>query len=184
LTDRAEHVFPPMKDEGPVPVHSSRIINYVPVNWQAIHDLIAWCEHGVAPAGDTGFELTKDNAVVLAPQAAGRRGIQPVVSATANGGVRADVEAGETVTLEARAETPPGGGTIVSVEWDTKGRGDWSSTDALDGSQQAVTVRRTCWFEKPGTYFPAVRVWSHRDRDIDARSRRLPNIARVRVVVT
>jgi hypothetical protein len=81
FTERAEHVFPPMKSEGPVPVHSSRVINYVPVIWQAIHDMIAWCEQGIAPASDTRFELTADNELLLADTAEARGGIQPVISA-------------------------------------------------------------------------------------------------------
>jgi hypothetical protein len=185
FTDRAEHVFPPMKDEGRTPVHSTRLINYTPVNEQAIHDVIAWCEQGIAPAEDTGFELTIDNAIVLAPTAAERRGIQPVVVATANGSARADVAVGEPVTLEVQAETPPGAGTIIAVEWDMLGLGNWPINDeTIDGSKTSLTARTTYAFNQPGTYFPSVRVSSHRQGDVNARGRRVPNIARVRVVVT
>jgi hypothetical protein len=183
--DRAEHIFPPMKDEGPVPVHSTRLINYTPGIEQAMHDVIDWVENGVAPADDTGYEFTRDKAVVLAPTAAERGGIQPVVSARANGSLRAEVGVGEPVTLEVAAETPPGAGTIISIEWDLEGRGDWPVViDGIDGTKTKVSSQTTYAFSAPGTYFPSVRVTSHRQGDVNADRRRLPNIARVRVVVT
>jgi hypothetical protein len=185
FTDRAEHIFPPMKDEGPVPVHSSRLVNYTPVIEQAMHDVIDWVEKGIAPAEDTGFEFTKDQAVVLAPTGAERRGIQPVVHATANGGARAQVKVGEPVTLEVQAETPPGGGAIVSIEWDMEGRGDWAvQMDGIDGTKSELSSQTTYAFSEPGTYFPSVRVSSRRDGDVNAKRRRIPNIDRVRVVVS
>jgi hypothetical protein len=185
FTDRAEHVFPPMKDEGPVPVHSTRLINYTPVNEQAIHDVMRWCEEGVAPADDTGFEFTADNAVVLAPTAAERRGIQLVVSATANGGQRADVKVGEPVALEVRAETPRGAGTIIAVEWDVLGHGEFPIHEPdVDGTKTSLTSRITYSFDEPGTYFPSAKVTSHREGDVNATGRQVPNLARVRVVVS
>jgi hypothetical protein len=184
FTERAEHLFPPMKDEGRVPVHSTRLINYTPVIEQAIHDLIAWCEREIPPADDTAFEVTTDNAVVLPPTGVGRRGIQPVVAATVNGAARADVSVGDQVLFEVRAETPPGTGTIIAVEWDMLGAGDWPTRDdAIDGTQSSVTTRTVYTFDAPGTYFPSVRVSSHREGNVSAPRRRVPNIARVRVVV-
>jgi hypothetical protein len=185
VTDQTEHIFPPLKDEGPVPVHSTRFIDYPPVNEQAIHDLIAWCEEGIPPADDTSFEFTTDSALALAPTAAQRKGIQPVVTATANGCARAEVSVGEPVTLEVRADTPPGGGTIIAVEWDILGHGDWLvRDDAIDGTKTSVVSRATYAFDEPGTYFPSARVSSHRQGDVNARGRRVPNLARVRVVVS
>jgi hypothetical protein len=39
-------------------------------------------------------------------------------------------------------------------------------------------------FDKPGTYFPAVRATAHRDGDVNATGRRVQNLARVRVLVS
>jgi hypothetical protein len=185
FTDRAEHIYPPMKDEGLPPVHSTHVINYTPVIEQAMHDVVAWVEKGIAPADDTVFDFTRDKAVVLAPTAAERKGIQPVVTATANGGARAEVSVGEPVTLEAHAVTPPGGGTIVSIEWDAHGLGDWPIRDeTIDGTKSEVRSATTVTFDKPGTYFASARASSHRQGDVNATRRRVPNIARVRVVVS
>ena len=39
-------------------------------------------------------------------------------------------------------------------------------------------------WERPGTYFVTALVESHRDGKVDADSRRIPNLASARVVVT
>jgi hypothetical protein len=47
-----------------------------------------------------------------------------------------------------------------------------------------VEVKTTYSFSEPGTYFPAIRVTSHRQGDPKTRNARVQNIDRVRVVVT
>jgi hypothetical protein len=95
------------------------------------------------------------------------------------------VRVGDEVMLEVDAESPPGAGGIIEIEWDMLGRGDWSiRSEGVDGSLTRLSSSIKYRFDSPGTYFPAVRVSSHRESDINARSRRIPNIARVRVVVT
>ena len=60
-----------------------------------------------------------------------------MVTLAANGGERADVRVGETVTFEATAEVPPGAGTLVRAEWDFDGAGAWPIVDdAVDGSRR------------------------------------------------
>ncbi len=104
--------------------------------------------------------------------------------ATVNGGARADVAVGEEFVLVADIAAPPGGGTIVAVEWDIDGRGLWSVTEGgIDGTQSTMAVRARAQLDEPGTYFPAVRVTAHRDGDGDSEQRRLVNLGRVRVVV-
>ena len=46
-----------------------------------------------------------------------RGGIQPVVTATANGGARAAAKVG------VETELPPGAGTVVAIDWDFDGMG-------------------------------------------------------------
>jgi hypothetical protein len=107
-----------------------------------------------------------------------------VVAASANGAIRAEVEVGEPVTLGVVAEVPPDAGTVVSVEWDFDGLGTWPYRAAgIDGTQAVVELDVEHAYEKPGTYFPAVRVLSHRDGDVGATTRRIENIGRARVVV-
>jgi hypothetical protein len=184
-TDNAEHVFPPMVPSGPVPVHESRFVNFQPIIEQAVHDLIAWVEHGQAPPDNTNYELTKDRALVLSRTAGERRGIQPVVTATANGAARADVKVKEPVTLELTADVPPDAGTIVGAEWDFDGTGTYSFRhDEIDGASTSVRLSVTHVYDAPGTYFVSARVFSRRDGDVAATRRRLPNLGRARVVVT
>jgi len=108
-----------------------------------------------------------------------------VVSVTANGGARADVRVGEAVTLALHAETPPGKGGIVDAAWDVDGSGTYPlAHDGLDGSAASVDLTMTHTWDRPGTYFATCLVHSHVDGDASATSRRLPNLASARVVVT
>jgi hypothetical protein len=94
------------------------------------------------------------------------------------------VRPGETVVLAADIETPPGGGTVVRVEWDLDGTGTWPVDEhGVDGTRSALRVEQVTTYAVPGTYFPAVRVTAHRDGDRAAAQRRLVNLGRVRVVV-
>lgn len=184
-TENAEHVpasaLPP--SEGPSPL--TRMVDWKGTIEQSLHDLVAWVERGEKPAGTNGTTLTPGGPLVLAEKAAERGGIQPVVRATADGGARAEVRAGEPVLLEVTAEVPPRAGTVVDVLWDVDGSGAFPHRDAsVDGSQTAVTSSFSHAFDAPGTYFPAVKVVAHREGDVNATTRRVENLARVRVVVT
>ena len=97
--------------------------------------------------------------------AAERAGIQPVVTVTANGAARAEVRAGEEVTLQVRAEVAPGAGSVVDVQWDVDGSGDFPYRDDLDGSASDVKLERTHVYTTPGIYFVTALVHSHRDGD-------------------
>ena len=119
--------------------------------------------------------------------AAARKGIQPIVAMTANGGERAEVAVGETVEFEARIEVPAGHGLMVGAEWDFEGAGDFPLSAPLeflspDGASVAVTARYA--FKAPGTYFPALRATSQRQGNATTRFARAQNLGRVRVVVS
>ena len=72
---------------------------------QALRDLSAWVEKGIAPAATTNYKIV-DGQVIVPPTAEERKGIQPVVTVKANGGQRADVKVGQPVTFTAVIETP------------------------------------------------------------------------------
>jgi hypothetical protein len=180
-TENAEHVPPAMAASPANRANSTWLINYQPVIEQCLADLAAWVEQGIEPAG-TNFEI-RDGAVVLPRTAVERGGIQPVVTVTANGGVRAEVAVGAPVDLQVHAEVPPGAGTIISVKWDFDGSGAYPERAPVDGKSTEVTLSTQHRFERPGTYFVTALVESHRDRDINATSRRIPNVASARVVV-
>lgn len=181
-TENAEHVPPAMAASAPNRANTTWLVNYQPIIEQCLADLISWVEDGVDPV-DTAFEY-RDGAIILPDTAAERRGIQPVVSVTANGAARADVKAGQEVKLRVHAETPPGAGTIISVQWDFDGSGSYPESAKVDGTQAAVTLSTTHTYDAPGTYFVTALVESHRDGDVSATSRRISNVASARIVVS
>jgi hypothetical protein len=165
------------------PALNTRIIDFSGAVKQGLVDLVAWVEDGVVPAG-TAYRFEK-GTLTLPATAAERGGIQPVVSASANHLVRADVRIGEPVHLELTAEVPSGAGTIVKAEWDFDGTGAFPFAHAeVDGSATWLTLGTSHVFGEAGTYFPCARVSSHREGDVDDATRQIVNLARVRVVVT
>ena len=186
LTDHAMHGGPSLLGAGPDqhPARTTRMIEYRPVLEQALRDVAAWAEKGIPPPASTTCEWV-DGQVVVPRTAAERKGIQPVVDLTVDGRDRADVSVGEEVEFTAYVEVPPSAGTVVSVEWDFEGTGDFPVTEpGLDGSARRLTVKTTHTFTEPGTYFPAVRAGSHRQGRTDTAIARVLNLGRVRVVVS
>ena len=184
MVDHAMHTAPIDLPGGPHPVTTTRVIPYGGILQQALRDLAAWVETGLAPPPSTSFSVT-DCQVSVPPTAPERRGIQPVVNLTANGGERADVAAGQPVEFRAFVEVPPGAGTVVGAEWDFEGSGDFPRVETgFDGSTRRVTITTSYAFSEPGTYFPALKVESHRRGDVDSPFARIPNLGRVRVVVS
>jgi hypothetical protein len=163
------------------PTHT---VSYLGVLQQALRDLSAWVERGVAPPASTSYRIADDAQVVVPPTAAARRGIQPVVTLRANGGARAEVAAGTPVAFTAVAEVPPGTGRVVAAQWDMEGAGTFPIEARVPGTSGGpVTLRTRFTFRKPGIYFPTVRVVSQREGDARTPYARIQNLGRVRVVV-
>jgi hypothetical protein len=168
----------------PRPVGSTRYLSYAGVLPQALLDLAAWAEQGIAPPPSTAYDV-RDGQVHVPATAEQRKGLQPTITLTANGRDRADVAIGEPVDFVGHIDVPPGTGTIVSAEWDFDGSGDYAVKDtSIDGSQRTQSVRASYTFTEPGTYFPALRACSGRRGDPRWPHGRVPNLGRVRVVVT
>jgi hypothetical protein len=149
---------------------------------QNLQDLVDWVERGVEPLG-TNYTYA-DGRVTLPPTAAERGGIQPIATASANGGVRAEVGVGEAVELEVHAEVHPKAGTIISVRWDFDGSGTYPFThDEVDGSSSSLTLNTSHAYERPGTYFVTALVESHRMGDVSAVHGRMETLGQARVVV-
>ncbi len=161
--------------------HPTHTVSYLGVLHQALRDLSAWVEQGIAPPATTDYEVV-DGQVVVAASADRRGGVQPVVTLTVDGGDRADVAPGTEVTLRAGAAAPPGTGQVVSVEWDLDGTGAFPVSDVVTPAGR-VAVERTHSFDAPGTHFVTVRVAALRDGDPTTPYARLQNLARARVVV-
>jgi hypothetical protein len=165
----------------------TRTVSYVGVLQQALRDVSAWVEKGIAPPPSTTFKVV-DGQIVVPATAAERKGVQPVVHVTANGGVRANVSAGQAVTFSGMIEIPPGTGKIVAAEWDFEGEKTFPVVQEIDASNRPasgtqVNLTITHVFSKTGTYFPALRATSQRDGDPHTPYGRIRNLGRVRVVV-
>jgi len=175
FTDNALHGDDEIQES---PTHT---VSYLGVLHQALRDLSAWVESGVAPPPTTSYEVV-DGQIQVPADAATRRGIQPVVTLDVAGGSRVEVAPDEPVTFRATAEVPDGAGVIVSVELDFDGSGDFAvHQPVIAGAHIVVELRHT--FAIPGTYFPTVRVAAQRDGDASTPYARIQNLARVRVVV-
>jgi hypothetical protein len=176
FTDNALHGDDELQES---PTHT---VSYLGVLHQALRDLSRWVEQGVAPPPSTSYEVV-DGQVIVPGDAAQRRGIQPVVTLSVDGGLRADVARGDEVTFCATGQVPEAAGAIVTVEWDFDGAGRFPVADPVDVADK-VSLQRRYRFEETGTYFPTVRIAAHREGDRTSPYARVRNLARVRVVVS
>ena len=177
FTENALHGYTEDKDAR------TRVVNYLPVLQQALRDVSLWVEKGTPPPANSGYRV-KDGQIILAATAMSRAGIQPVVTVTANGKARAVVKAGKPVRLTATATVPPGAGKIVAASWDFDDSGTYSEKAKLAATPSATaTISTLHSFATPGTYFVTIRVESERNGDANSAYARIPNLARVRVVV-
>lgn len=189
MSDRYRLYFVDHCTHGQAP-DPTRTVPYTGALQQALRDLSAWVEKGIAPLTETRYEV-KESQIVVPQTADERKGLQPVVTLTANGGARAEVRVGEQVQFTAVVAAPEGAGAIVSAEWDfAAGPEPVAGEDGRFGDKASFTpaprvkLAHSHSFEKPGTYYPALRVHSHRQGDAGARYARVANLGRVRVVVT
>jgi hypothetical protein len=179
FVDNAMHgALPYTKQDRP------RISGYLGALQQALRDVSAWAEKGTPPPATTSYKVA-NSQVIVPDKAADRKGIQPTVKLTANGGVRAEVKVGEPVTFLGVVEVPPATGKVVAADWDFEGTGDYPVAGEIKpaASEGRATVTTTYSFSKPGTYFPVLRAGSQRDPDGTPYAR-VMNLDRVRVVVT
>jgi len=180
--DNTCHTGLPMGPPGP-PAPEARAVMYGGVMQEAVRCLIEWVEDDVEPPASSAYRF-ENGQVELPAKAADRRGVQPVATAAVEGGRRIEVAAGTAVTFDVLAEAPPQGGCIIDVAWDFDGSGKFACAFAVDGTSATVRLATTHTFDRPGTYFPAVRVTSERNGAMDATLGRMENLDRVRVVVT
>jgi hypothetical protein len=175
--DNAMHGPPSSQKEN------TRLIEYTNVLEQALRDLSAWVEHGVVPPATTAYKMV-DGQVEVAPTAADRKGVQPVVTLTVNGGARIDASVGQPVTFSGTIDVPPNTGKVVGAEWDFEGDGTYPVHGDFkpDASGAHATVTATYTFNKSGTYFPSLRAASQRRPDGTPYAQ-IPNLAQVRVIV-
>jgi len=193
-TDHALHGDVSVEDDP------TRTVSYLGILQQALLDLSVWVEKDIAPAATTQYKI-EEGQVIVPPTANERKGIQPVVTLMANGGKRAEINAGQSVTFTAEVEVPEKMGKVVAAAWNFEGlskevekQSGWSFENSDEFPVAAkvspakktgskVTISTTFRFSKPGTYFPTLRVASQRDGNATTPYTRIQNLDRVRVVV-
>jgi hypothetical protein len=174
--DNADHLVGPV-----VGSRAARLVQYDGILQQALRDVSAWAERGVAPARSTRYDVV-DSQFSVPANAAARRGIQPVVDLTVNDAAQIDVAAGQTVTFMAKIQVPPGAGKVVNTEWDFLGNGNFTASP-IGPPKQTVEVSVTFTYTTPGTYFPALRASAQREGNTSTPFALVQNLGRVRVVV-
>ena len=148
---------------------------------QSMQDLMAWAEKGVAPPPSTTYTI-KNGQVVPPASAADRRGLQPVMSLTANGSTRAEVGVSQPVKLVANIEMPPKTGQIVQYNWTIADTADPATV--VEKPRTQVNVDRSITFDKPGTYVVRLTVDGQRDGLLNPPNQTLlENFQEVQVVV-
>ena len=175
-TDRALHGDQSQQEDP------TRTVSYLGVLEQALRDLSLWVEKGIPPPASTNYQVV-DGQVVVPSTADERRGIQPVVHLTVNGGVRAAVTVKQAVRFAAVIQVPQNTGKVIGAEWDFEGNGTFGSAQEIKASGNKVSVSMSHRFTKPGTYFVTLRAISQRDGDTKTPYARIQNLDRVRVVV-
>src|SRR5215831_7154178 len=118
--DNTMHTTQNAAPGDPRPVATTRVISYQGALQQALRDLSAWVEKGIAPPDGTNYKVV-DGQVQVSAAASERKGIQPLVSVTANGSAKVSAKVGQQVTFEGHIETPPKTGVVVKAEWDFEG---------------------------------------------------------------
>jgi hypothetical protein len=176
FTDRAVHGDATRQSD---PTHT---VSYLGALHQALRDLSAWVEKGVAPPESTTYKVI-DGQVQLPSDVIERKGIQPVLTLVANGNERAEVKPGEPVTLSGVIEAPANTGRVVSAEWSPEGTEEFTAAALPPPQGSRVMITTTHAFTRPGTYFPVLRTASQRQGDAKTPFARIQNLARVRVVV-
>ena len=152
LNDNAAHLIPQRRAPGDVPVVATRLVDWTGIIERALDDVIAWVERGVAPPTDTSF-IVDDGLISLAPTAAERGGVQPVLDVRVNGERRLRLRVGEQAEFCVQIDLPPNAGDATVIEWDFDGTGSWPESSA---PAAANVVQHA--YSSTGTYYPAVRV--------------------------
>jgi len=184
--DNAPHgAFPAIMPGPEAAKQATKIASVGGILNQALLDLAAWAERGVAPLPSSRYSRDSMNQIVVPKSAAVRGGLQPVVDLSANGVVRAQVRVNEPVTLAARIDMPPHAGKIVRYAWylgtpDLK----FEPVIKLARPQTTFDLKRTVSFAAPGEYAITLRVEGQRNGLDDVNGTTfLQNVARVRLVV-
>jgi hypothetical protein len=174
--DNANHI-----DRAPTGPNVPRLVTYVPILYQALRDLSAWVERGVAPPRSSTYKIV-DSQVIVPDAADARGGIQPVVHLTVNGGASVQVERNTPITFKGVVEVPNKTGEVIATDWNFGEPSAMLTSSQFVKTPHGAETTATHSFAAPGTYFITLRAKSQR---IGMRTdpTALENIGRVRVLV-
>ena len=178
-------------------LQSSRVVNYLGSLRQSILDLSDWVERGIEPRKSEAYSY-HDGQILIEQDPAKRFGLQAKVTLLAGGQKKAVVKVGEPVMLEVLAEVPKDAGSVTAFDFCLENRKidlHDSAREVFDHPAQVVqmgidpsgvtrakgTISVT--YDRPGTYFAAVRVKSNVHGDGTDVFTQILNLDRVRIVV-
>ena len=90
-----------------------------------LRDLAAWVEDGVPPPLSTEYTISSETQVLVPEDVSQRFRIQPYVQVSVENGSSTHISSGSRALMDVYAEVPPGAGSIISIEWDYLGTGDF-----------------------------------------------------------
>lgn len=177
-------------------LNSTMVTNYLGALRQALLDVSAWVEKGIEPLPSTGYELA-GGQIIPAPAINERKGMQPMVTLSANNRPCVRVKTGQAVTFTVKVQVPEGAGRVTDIFYDTEA----DDLISPEKRERKVFAEKCCFeereedgifeaegsfectFDKPGTYFVSVRAQAERGGDRAAVFTQVKNIARARVIV-
>ena len=147
---------------------------------EAMNEVAAWVEDGVAPSVSTKYSIDGGQVVLADGNALERGGIQPTVDVmTANGKTeKVTVNAGESVDFESSFTLSEMTGNLSAVRWDLVGLGDYDDVEMTGLSSK---VSHT--YMEPGIYMAAVKIDSQSDKLKGSQYGISQNFRKLRVVV-
>lgn len=165
----------------------TEVVDYTTTLYQALLDVSDWVERGIAPSHTSTYEV-EDGQVMLAADGKSRGGIQPVPCVTIHGKERAEVKPGETVTIHVTVDVPQGTGKVVRADWCLDDSKQFTQPADLTQARYSadgehVEFEQTVSYDKAGTYFPTVKIYSERKGNVQTPYTCIANLGKVRVVV-
>ena len=165
----------------------TEIVDYTTTLYQALLDVSDWVERGIAPS-HTSTYVVEDGQVMLAADGKSRGGIQPVPCVTIHGKERTEVKPGDTVTIHVTVDVPQGTGKVVRADWCLDDSKQFTQPADLTQARYSadgehVEFEQTVSYDKAGTYFPTVKIYSERKGNAQTPYTCIANLGKVRVVV-
>ena len=166
----------------------TEVVDYTTVLYQALLDVSDWVERGIAPSRSSDYRI-EEAQVLLSEDGSTRGGVQPSVKVTVGGSEKAEIKTGQIVRMHVNIDVPKGTGTVVSAKWCMDGSGIFSkevdlSSGVFSKDGEHLEFDTEVSFSEAGTYFPTVKVFSERHGDAQTPYTCIPNLGKMRVVVS